>query len=1267
MFKKTLSSLALAGLLLTGVSVSQASADASYIDSAKLASAGTYYSTTSADSTSVVIPEGVSYFNTDGGWEFTEEFLVAHAGQKLTFTVSVLTPSGQPAPVSMNMGSSTGGYTKGVNGSVYPNGGNGQWVNVDYMDYSLVIPANPAGYRGSYNPYIDLYAPNSTTGGTLADGTYTLTFKLFAAGTDVTQELTAKNLQNSYFVAGTTTEIPAGATSTQFSATLCVDSAKVAVGDVIKPEIYANDVLSNTFSSSWDTRSQYRSSSEPGFREYGFGQTITITQYDIDYGVAARVTDYRSGLTAGDEYDVQFKLYNTSTNADVSGNCAPAKPVAPTASFSMSMLSVSGTFSLGSSRYNGVCNVYDKSTPTVVAATGFINSMNGSSQFSCSVSSSLATGRTYFVRVGTSYQGKFSELSDPSADVLIPAGGYTITTSYAGTVAAGKVVKVNDNSLPIEDLSTYPSSIPDGKGGIYLFGYKYICSSSCGLTQLRLRHMSNTTFDSTFAGTGSVYMTSFGPKSAMPSTPAYYGTNKDKWMLPIGGFEANEIDPKVQFIFGNAANATTTTKDVNKAALNAACDAGASGYSLKPGNSPMISTISAPVANPFFQINCFKQYSLGGTPTWVSLGVLATIDPATGNISVKGTLGTPSANVNGFTTRTSVNHSATGNEPMITAFVTSHLYTSFNDMSLTGTGTVADHSILRFSGNGTLLSTTTSAWGTTGGSSASDSVPSMASVNSGKIYGIVRSGVSSNLVTAASTGALTSIPVVTTGSSISFPSVSMVGGYGIASDETLIPVYVSGMNEFAAGWINSTTGALTVGEKLAYTSTPGSGSQAVWLNGNDKNTYLLLSTAAAPNNLTVFKWIDSRYTVPTGPVPAVTSKNLKYSKNTPAAGTKVTLTGTNLNAVTSATIGGNAAALGTKSATSLQLTVPTASSAGTVDIVLTTADGATTVDTFTYVGTGVEQTVEVADLAASVNFGAADLALSATVSFSPNDAGTAGAVTWSSDTPTVCSIVSGKAHFLAGGTCTVKATAAASGLLLAGSDTETLTVNAAAQTITLSGPTNSELDLDGIDLTATTNSGLEITFATTTAAVCSVDSTGHVTPITAGECIVTATQAGNASWLSDSKQASIVFVAPATTPIVDNGNPASPNTLAKTGAWVKNGDTQLSWNRTKGTLAFKVSIVYVGPIKGTAVFKVGSKSYTCVVNFGTLKKQATAKRLVLTSPNLCSGAKEKAQLAALKKVPVNTVVKLTIVRDMKFPTTYAKYRTKTRVIYAKLG
>ena len=194
-----------------------------------------------------------------------------------------------------------------------------------------------------------------------------------------------------------------------------------------------------------------------------------------------------------------------------------------------------------------------------------------------------------------------------------------------------------------------------------------------------------------------------------------------------------------------------------------------------------------------------------------------------------------------------------------------------------------------------------------------------------------------------------------------------------------------------------------------------------------------------------------------------------------------------------------------------------------------------------------------------------------------------------------------------------------------------------------------------------------MTFATSTPGVCSVDVAAHVTAITTGDCIVTASQAGNGGYLAANQSVTITFVAAATTPVVDNGNPAQPTVVSNTGTWVQNGDTSVAWNRSKGTLGYKINVVYIGPIKATGVFKVGSKTYTCVVNFGILKKQATNKRLTLTSPNLCSGAKEKTQLAALKKAPANTVVKITFVRDMRLPTTYAKIRNKTRVIYVKLG
>jgi len=1087
MFKKSLSSLALAGLLLTGVSVSQASADTPYVSESFSADQGAYFTTTSNNSTSVVIPENVSYFHTEAGFIFTDAFLLAHAGQDLSYTVSVLDPSSNPLALQ-NGSISNLGYAKGVNGNLSKNGA---WVSVDWQSMKLSIPADPTNYQGSYNPYVDISAANAMSGGKLAAGTYTINFTLFAGDSAISQEtgLTVDTLDNSYFVGGNTFTVPQGSKSASLSGTLCVDSTKVAVGDVLKAELYLDDTLSGFSSNYWDTRSAFKPQSDNGFRNNQPSTTATVTQYDITNGLGASVTAYyQNQLAVGSEHDIQFKLYNSTTNADVSGDCAPAKPATPTASFSGLSLNVTGTYSFGSETYSVGCYAYDKTAPTVIAQRAYANSMMGSDQISCSFPG-LRTGRTYFVRIQTSYGSKTSALSDPSAEVLIPAGGFNFTTNYAGTVAAGKVVKVSDNVLPIEDLASNTATIPDGKGGIYTLGAPSSCNPMCGTTQARLRHFNgNNTLDTSFGGTGSILASGFTPINAFVSGAGYFGTNKDKWLMPVSGYESNMTDQKVQLVFGNAANATTTSKYLTKTDLNTACNAGAAGYGVRPFYSATLAAYSAPVANPFVGITCYKQYTLADNSSqWLAVTVLVTVDPATGALTVKGALGTPSANANGFSARTSINADATGNDPMITAFVTSAQYTAFTNDTLVGT--VADHSIIRISSNGTFLSTTGSAWGTSGGSLTTDSYLSVASINSGKIYGTLRAGMNTSLATFGATGVATTTAIDASASNIMGGIITLPGGYPIASNETLIPVSVNGMTELSAGWINSTTGVLTVGEKLAYTRTSGNGMALIWLNGNDKNTYLLVSTSNTPNNLTVLKWIDSRYT--------------------------------------------------------------------------------------------------------------------------------------------------------------------------AGS--------AKTQTITLSGPTNPEVDLDGIDLTASTNSGLEITFATTTAAVCSVDSAGHVTPITAGECIVTATQAGNASWLADSKQASIVFVAPATTPIVDNGNPASPNTLAKTGAWVKNGDTQLSWNRTKGTLAFKVSIVYIGPIKGTAVFKVGSKSYTCVVNFGTLKKQATAKRLVLTSPNLCSGAKEKAQLAALKKVPANTVVKLTIVRDMKAPTTYAKYRTKTRVIYAKLG
>jgi hypothetical protein len=252
----------------------------------------------------------------------------------------------------------------------------------------------------------------------------------------------------------------------------------------------------------------------------------------------------------------------------------------------------------------------------------------------------------------------------------------------------------------------------------------------------------------------------------------------------------------------------------------------------------------------------------------------------------------------------------------------------------------------------------------------------------------------------------------------------------------------------------------------------------------------------------------------------------------------------------------------------------------------------------------------------------------------------------------------------------VKATYAASGVLLAGSGTQSTTVSAkpaAAQTVTLTGPTEAVVDLDGFDVVSSASSGLAVVYSTTTASVCKVSPAGHVEAIAVGTCVITSTQAGNANWLPASKTLSITVAKTPTTPETEKGDIKKPLVLSKTGTFLKNGDTQLGWNRSKGTLAVKLSVVYIGPVKATATFKVGTKTYTCTAKFGTLTKQKSSKVLTLTSPNLCTGKTEKTQLAALKKIPASTVVTVTIVREMKVPTTYKTVRTKTRILYVKLG
>lgn len=1272
MLKKIFNAIALSSLLVGGLSVSQANAAAPNAAFENISGAGTSVTVELQSTTEVVVGAGLESFRLTKFYEFAESFLIAQQGRTLGAAFTIKLPNGTLIQKQMGMTTNPTYYGNIMGGGLWNN--MAQNVQPNYGSQTIQVPADATGYMGTFTPS---YSIDAAPGQTLPAGTYEYSIDLTTFnGIEVVPSnatgLTISALEYVYNSPGESFTIPADTTTARVNGTLCLDTSKVALGDTVTAQVVLDGDASSGGSNYWRTKTGFKSYTDAGFRDGTPGPSITLTQFDLDWGVVAESYRYVPDLTAGTTYDIGFRFFNQN-DVDVSGSCAPAKPAAPTATFLNGALSVNGQFAVGSGAdYSAECSIYDAAAPTVLVRTSTVsvNWMNRAN-YSCSFVG-VASGKTYLVKFRDLYFDKYSAYSD-ATQILIPAAGYTVTSTYAGVAEAKKIVKVSSNVIPVEDYSSRTSVIADGKGGFFTVGAASgACPPTCGTAAVRIRHASATSFDSTFAGTGSVVLNSFTVPNAFASSMGYYGTNKDKWAIPLSGFNSQTMTGIAEIYMGSATSAGTTSKTITSAEVTPLCNAAAAGYAARPSGNLEVSVIGAPTEDVVLSLTCYKSYTINGSPSLLPLPILATMNPSTGALTLKAAMGTPDANTNSVAVRYSVNPNATSGQALISAFATSSLVTQVSMLPTPNVGTITDHTLIRLDSSLSVLSTTGSAWGSSGGQISSDVSLSLPAENTGKIFTLVTASSVPSVVTFDGAAAGVALAIDRTASEIASPALATIGGHAVPADATALPVSVVGIGKEAAGWIDLTTGVLTTGEVLTYTTSSGNGLAKFWVRGSDKNPYLIYSDVATPANLTVLKWMDPSYVVPVGAVPAVTSKDVKYSKNTPAAGAKVTLTGTDLDAVISAKIGANAATIGTKSATSLQLTIPTASAAGTVDITLTTANGDTVVDTFTYVGLGVAQNVTVAALASAVTVGDADLALSAQVVFSPVDAGTAGAITWSSETPAVCSIVANKARLLTAGTCTVKATAAASGLLLAGSDTESTTVSAAPvvaapQTVTLTGPTKVVVDLDGFNLVSSASSGLAVVYSTTTSSVCTVSSTGYVVAIAEGTCEITSSQAGNANWLAATKSLTITVAKTPSTPLTEKGDIKKPLVLSKTGTFLKSGDTQLGWNRTKGTLAVKLSVVYVGPVKATASFKVGSKTYTCSASFGITKKQATSKMLTLTSPNLCTGKTEKTQLAALKKITTSTVVTITVVRDMYVPTTYKKVRTKTRILYAKLG
>ena len=161
--------------------------------------------------------------------------------------------------------------------------------------------------------------------------------------------------------------------------------------------------------------------------------------------------------------------------------------------------------------------------------------------------------------------------------------------------------------------------------------------------------------------------------------------------------------------------------------------------------------------------------------------------------------------------------------------------------------------------------------------------------------------------------------------------------------------------------------------------------------------------------------------------------------------------------------------------------------------------------------TDVTNTIKV-KAAQTITFAAPPSKNKTDANFAPGGTASSGlTVTYTSSTPSVCTIVSGLIHLVDSGTCTVTADQAGNTSYgAAPSVTQSFLVK---NTQTITFPAISDQNEGGptVSLAATASSGLTVTYTSTTPSICTV-SGSTVTLVTAGNCSIKASQAGNSAY-----------------------------------------------------------------------------------------------------------------------------------------------------------
>jgi alpha-tubulin suppressor-like RCC1 family protein len=230
------------------------------------------------------------------------------------------------------------------------------------------------------------------------------------------------------------------------------------------------------------------------------------------------------------------------------------------------------------------------------------------------------------------------------------------------------------------------------------------------------------------------------------------------------------------------------------------------------------------------------------------------------------------------------------------------------------------------------------------------------------------------------------------------------------------------------------------------------------------------------------------------------------------------------------------------------------------------------------------------------------------------------AISYSSTTASVCTATgAGVITLVSVGTCSITASQAGNANFLAATPVvRSFTVTKGANVITFPALPNRALGTAAPVPAASASSGLAVTYASTTAPVCTTTAAGVITLVSVGTCSISASQAGNASFLAAAPVVRAFSVTPAasTSTVTTSGSPSifgAAVTFTATVSATAGGTPSGSVTFRDGAASLGVRTLSGGTASlSTTALGVGARSITVVYGGSAVHAASTSAALTQT-------------------------------------------------------